>query len=369
MTNLFPFNLPGPTVWYVVLYVLTLLMHALFMSYVLAGSIMLGVAGTRGMLGRHGKPSAWASITTILKDWMPFALSAAITAGVAPLLFVQILYQQEFYTANLLSFHRWMAILPVLIIAFYLLYLLKAHRIEGKTAIQGIVAMVVMACVLFVGWSWVENHLLSIDRAAWTEQYKSNTLLYTNPDIIPRLFFWIAAALPTTALMLAWQLKAGASEITPDDAKRSIRPLAWLGIISLAIATLAAMPILLAAQPDGTLKWNQPGIVLWMGVALAGAAAQTFLWLPSLKGKTPRTTSLLVGSAGLILFWLGILATRELVRVNALTTPAILARHERVGTIAGLVIFLAFAVLSISTIAWIVRSVAVARNGYVADKT
>ena len=51
--------------------------------------------------------------------------SAAITAGVAPLLFLQILYQREFYTANLLLFNRWMAILPVLIVGFYSLYLIK----------------------------------------------------------------------------------------------------------------------------------------------------------------------------------------------------------------------------------------------------
>ena len=41
-----------------------------------------------------------------LRDWLPFVLSAAITAGIAPLLFVQILYQRAFYTANLLLFNR-----------------------------------------------------------------------------------------------------------------------------------------------------------------------------------------------------------------------------------------------------------------------
>lgn len=39
--------------------------------------------------------------------------------------------------------------------------------------LQGIVAMLVMACILFVGWSWVENHLLSLNRDAWPTQYEA----------------------------------------------------------------------------------------------------------------------------------------------------------------------------------------------------
>lgn len=96
MSTTFPFNLPAPTIWYVVLYIVTLLLHVVFMSYVLAGTIMLGIAGLRGMLGRREAAAPWAPVTTVLKDWMPFALSGAITAGIAPLLFVQVLYQQEF---------------------------------------------------------------------------------------------------------------------------------------------------------------------------------------------------------------------------------------------------------------------------------
>ena len=120
MSMPFPFDLAWPTSGYVALYLVTLLTHALFMSYVLGGALAVAFVRLHGV--RENGP-----VTRTFIDWLPFALSAAITAGVAPLLFVQILYQREFYTANLLSFHRWMAILPVLIGAFYLLYLLKAR--------------------------------------------------------------------------------------------------------------------------------------------------------------------------------------------------------------------------------------------------
>src|SRR5688572_12456208 len=123
---MFPFDQPPATALYLSLYLLTLVLHVLSMNYVLAGQSYLAVVGVlevvRGPLRSQEAPAAK------LRDWSPFALGVTITAGVAPLLFVQILYKRPFYTANLLLFHRWMAILPVLIVAFYLLYLQKSKR-------------------------------------------------------------------------------------------------------------------------------------------------------------------------------------------------------------------------------------------------
>lgn len=356
MDQIFPFNLPAPTAWYVVLYILTLLLHIVFMSYVLAGSIMLGVAGFRGMLGSTGTPSDWSAVTTILKDWMPFALSAAITAGVAPLLFVQVLYQQEFYTANLLSFHRWMAILPVLIIAFYLLYLLKAHRIEGKTALQGIVAMIVTACILFVAWSWVENHLLSLNRAAWPAQYEAGAMVYKDATILPRLVFWIASALPTAGLLLAWQLHAAASGVAAESAARAAGPLAWLTVTSVAFVAILAWPVIRSVLPAAGAAAAETTIRFGMAIAGLGVVLQIGGWTPALLGKPVGKVLLGLASVGAALFWLGILTCREAARLSVIGSEATFARHERVGTVAGLVVFLTFAVIGVGTIGWVIRS-------------
>src|SRR5262249_18318276 len=137
----FPFGFPFHTAVYLTLLVATWVLHVAFMHYVLGGALYLA-ACTVG-LGRRSDSSTAA---TLLREWLPFALSAAITAGIAPLLFAQVVYQQRFYTANLLLFYRWMAILPALLIAFYLLYLLKAQapvlqwmafRITAKLVVCG----------------------------------------------------------------------------------------------------------------------------------------------------------------------------------------------------------------------------------------
>ena len=118
MNALFPLGFSGPTGLYLGIYVLTMSVHVLFMNYTVAGT---GALVALKISGRDESPSA-----KLLSDWLTAALSMAITAGVAPLLFLQILYKAPFYTANLLLFNRWMLIVPALILGFYMLYLAKS---------------------------------------------------------------------------------------------------------------------------------------------------------------------------------------------------------------------------------------------------
>jgi hypothetical protein len=102
---------------YLALAILTFALHALAIGFVVAGTAVVALAAARGR--------ADAPIAAATRDWLPFALGLGITAGVAPLLFVQLLYQPRFYTANLLLFVRWLAIVPALIVGFYALYLAR----------------------------------------------------------------------------------------------------------------------------------------------------------------------------------------------------------------------------------------------------
>src|SRR3970040_919336 len=98
----FPFGFPPPTAFYLSLYVLTLIIHVLFMSYVLAGAGYL--TAVHLLPGGFADSRHRAPLAEILRDWMPFALSGAITAGVAPLLFVQILLPGPLFTSTHLPF-------------------------------------------------------------------------------------------------------------------------------------------------------------------------------------------------------------------------------------------------------------------------
>lgn len=348
MNTIFPFSLPAVTAWYETLLVLTLLVHLLFVSYV-----VLAVAVSAGAALVGGRESA---IAHTLRDWSTFALSAAITAGIAPLLFVQILTQREFYTANLLLFHRWMAILPVLIVAFYAMYMVKAKRVAASRASQGALAVAVLACILFVGWSWVENHLLSLDIAAWPEQYRSESMVYRNGAILPRLLFWLGCAVPTGAALLAWQLRGGASGTSEADAHAASRSLARLAIPSLVAAPLFAWWAMSSGELSEPLTRGVMSAAArpWLIAAGAGLIAQVIAWLLLGRAGELRSGPLALASAGALTGWAGVLVARECGRLAALDVAALAERHARVGTSSGLVVFLVFAAIGLLAIAGIV---------------
>ena len=139
---------------------------------------------------------------------MPFALSGAITAGVAPLLFVQILYRQQFYSANLLLGWRWMVVIPVLVIAFYLLYVVKSKVVSQLALpVRLGLSVSVAACFLFVAFCWTANHLLSLDRPSGPRLMVLGDAVRSMRALLLRLLTWVAGTFPTMSILASWQLR------------------------------------------------------------------------------------------------------------------------------------------------------------------
>ena len=229
MDATFPFGFPTATAWYLSLYVVTLVVHVFFMNYVLAGSVYLAIAAL--FRGGAARPRQRTPVAMVLRDWMPFALGIAITAGVAPLLFVQILYKKPFYTANVLLSHRWMAIVPVLIAGFYLLYLIRGRRIDGwPTGVRVLAGLGAFLCFAFTGYSWTENHLLSLDWRSWPDFYAAGKMVYLNVDQVPRFLLWFFGSMPTMCLIVAWQLRFWERHGGPLP-REEVQRLAWLAVL------------------------------------------------------------------------------------------------------------------------------------------
>ena len=195
-------------------------------------------------------------------------LGLAITAGVAPLLFLQVLYRRQFYTANLLLFNRFMLLLPALIVAYYMLYLIKSQALAGRgPVLRGLVTswpgLLLLHSLGVDGESRLEPSSRSLERPLHVGSLDS----IRNAEIWPRLGYWITASFPTLAVALAWQLHWGRRLHDPvnlDLAARRLRALAILG--------------------------------------LATSAAEAWLWLlwldPSARGVDPRHPGASLRSAG-----------------------------------------------------------------------
>lgn len=346
MNTMFPFGFPWPTAFYLVFYVATLVLHWVFMQYVLAGS-----AYTVAARLLPAKADAPRPIDDLLRDWLPLMLSGAITAGIAPLLFLQILYQRQFYTANVLLFHRWMAILPTLIVGFYLLYLLRSKRFDAwPLAVRLAVAGATFACFGFVAWSWTENHLLSLNSGVWSEQYVSGRLMYHSKQLLPRLVMWFVMAFPTMATIIAWQLWYTAARSNAEiPGRRRTCAVALAGLLLSAAATGIYVMVLTADQRDVIYS---PLSLPYVIMAFAGWVIQIAAWAFQYKNARLRPIWLVLASLGIALTLTGVAVAREALRIAAIDLPALYARHAAAAKVGGLATFFVFVVINSALITW-----------------
>jgi hypothetical protein len=354
MHTLFPFGFPWPTAFYLTLFVLSAAIYMLFMQYVMAGSIVLlagpAVSWLRARIASRSLKAAhpeWGLIETVVRDWLPAVLGLAITAGIAPLLFLQILYKHEFYTANLLLFHRFMLLLPALILAYYMLYLLKTPALAARFAVLRVFcALVAFACFFYTAWAWTENHVLSLHRNLWVDVYTSRRWFYRDMEIWPRLGFWITLSFATLSLALAWQLRWNRRSHAQPMLNRAVRSARVLALLGLATSAMECLLWELWLDPD-VRKVVSSGMSLPYGLmALTGMAFQAGGWLSLRSGVELTTRRLALISAGALLTIVGALVVREGRRLASIDVTALYDTHAQAAQVGGLPIFLTFVVLN-----------------------
>lgn len=338
LAAIFPFDYPLPTAFYLFWYVLTLVIHVVFMNYVLGGITYLGLSSIAGQPNRN-------QLALMLRDWMPFAIGVAITAGVAPLLFIQILYQKAFYTANLLLFHRWMSILPILIVGFYLAYLLKAKKVATwPYVVRVLLGLASFACFAFIAYSWTENYLLSMESPdKWAAFYGSDAIVYHNKAILPRLGVWFLGAFATMSMFAGWQLWY-------KDQHENVKLVSLIAIVGLILAGVCGMVY------KGMVADHFPsGPFLYLGIACGGA--QLLLWLVQLTRAKFSAMLLTLISIVCPLGIVGMTVVREQVRLSAIDIEALYPLHKQAMGVAGIICFLFFFLLNAGLILNIFRLV------------
>jgi hypothetical protein len=173
--NMDEVGLPASPALFVFLMLLTLLLHVIFMNFALGGSIVAVGCNVAGLLGRKNANK----VATAIYQAMPPVISMTITMGVAPLLFVQVLYGQYFYSANVLVGMAWFSWVLTLMAGFYLTYWLtyrgssrlrqKIGKWDNRPGIRLVVSLVAMACFFWVAWMFTNNHELSNQPGLWSK--------------------------------------------------------------------------------------------------------------------------------------------------------------------------------------------------------
>ncbi len=195
-----PMPLPAP-VWLLrTLLLLTFFLHVLFMNCLLGGTAVALVCTMRR------KSSAFsARLAGDIGRLLPSVFAFTITLGVAPLLFLQVMYGHLLYASSILIGVPWLAIIGMVILAYYGSYFfsLKGHEPNGKTTVVLALVVLLLASIAFV---YSNNFTLMLAPERWLDLYHSNAsgwnLNWLEPSLLPRYLHFVLGALAVSGLGL-----------------------------------------------------------------------------------------------------------------------------------------------------------------------
>jgi len=123
---------PAPLWLLKTLLVVGFITHVIPMNVALGGSFWSGISLLRG----KGNPNSnHTRIGHELAMALPFFVSFAITQGIVPLLFLQLIYGPLYYTSSIMMGTTWILLLVILLTGYYALYIYKyKHPQLGKGA-------------------------------------------------------------------------------------------------------------------------------------------------------------------------------------------------------------------------------------------
>ena len=201
-----PIPLPGPIWLFKGLLLLTFLLHLIPMNLILGGGLLTAVSHFRWRRG--GATAAHhRHLASVAARALPAAVAFTITLGVAPLLFVQVLYGQLYFTSSVLMAWPWLAVVALLLLGYYGAYWHSLRFRElGPSAAW--VALGVSLTFLTIAFLFVNNLSLLQNPAVWRALYLEDsrgTHLYALRDaaVIPRFLHFLLASLAVSGLVVA----------------------------------------------------------------------------------------------------------------------------------------------------------------------
>lgn len=188
--------------------VFTFTLHLLCMNTMLGLGIIALFNSFRQM------PDAIATSRQISTK-LPYTIAFTVNMGVAPLLFIQVLYGQFIYTSSLLMAVYWISIILIMLLAYYSAYLYD-FKFEVFGSQRTIFIAVSVILLLVVGFLFSNNMTLMLTPAEWPRYFtnRAGTLLnFSEPTLIPRYLHFVASAVAVGGLFLAivWKIKGSRS--------------------------------------------------------------------------------------------------------------------------------------------------------------
>jgi hypothetical protein len=273
-----PDTLPVASGWIRSLLMLTFPMHLLFMNAMLGSTVIAIHARLKG-------DETGIALSRALSAIIPYLVAFTVNLGVAALLFTQVLYGQFFYTSSILMAAFWLAVIPLLLTAYYLLYL-HDFRFDSLGRRAALVAAAALLLFLAIAFFYTNNMTLMLAPREWSGYFRNSagTLLnLDDPTLFPRYLHFIIGGTAIGGLFVAvcgkckglWDEKGSEAAVDAGIATFTIMTLAqvldglWFlqslprviqhrfmgGETAAATFFFVGMLLVLAVIMAGVMKW------------------------------------------------------------------------------------------------------------------
>jgi hypothetical protein len=252
--------IPAPVWLLQVLLIFTFLLHLVPMNFLFGGGLLSLVSHARGKKDpRHER------LAKRVSELMPTVISFTVTLGVAPLLFVQVLYGHLLYSSSILMANAWFLVVPLVIVGYYGAYLLR-FRWDRLGAARSLLAWGMAVLFAVVGFIYSNNFSLVQRPEVWKQHYLANPagghLNLSDPALYPRYLHMLLGAIAVAGVWFmiigvrrrsgdeewsAWLMKYGSRIFTYATTVNII-----VGFWFLAALPRRAMMIFMGQNPAAT---------------------------------------------------------------------------------------------------------------------
>jgi len=189
--------IPVNWLWFQVLLVLSTFMH------LVAVDIMIG-SGVIAFAAPILKGESMVPMSREIAGTLPYSIAFTINFGVAPLLFLQVLYGQFFYTSSVLMAVFWLSIVFLLIVSYYSVYLfnMRYSRVGHNSLLLGLSVLL----LLLVAFVLSNNISLMQTPESWLRYFdnRGGTMLSTGDIVLlPRFVHFMTSSIAVGGLMIA----------------------------------------------------------------------------------------------------------------------------------------------------------------------
>lgn len=336
--------------WFQVLLLVTFVLHLLFMNTMLGTGIIALVSHLR----RAGQGP---SIPQEISKKLPYTIAFTVNMGVAPLLFLQVLYGHFFYVSSILMAAYWISIVLALILAYYSAYVYDfKYQALGPARILFIGFTVLI--LLAIGFLFSNNVTLMLQPAKWTAFFErpNGTLLnLSDPTLVPRYLHFVAASIAVGGLFVALLARFKAWADAQDRQRRIDVGLQWFTYATLVQVFIGLWFFM--ALPSEIMMNFMGKTAMHTGVFLAGIGGAVACLVFGFKKRLFETSLSLLATVVLMVIM------RDLVRHGYLGPYFSLSSLQVVPQSSPFILFLVCFLLGLAVVGWMLWAASKVKKG------